>query len=420
MIALVDCNNFYASCERLFNPFLVNKPVIVLSNNDGCVVARSDEAKALGIEMGTPAFTIEDLLEKNQVQVFSSNYTLYGDLSDRVMFTVGGFADQVEVYSIDEAFLDLTSFRHHNLNDYALNIRSTVIKNTGIPVSIGIAPSKTLAKMANRFAKKTKKHIGLHCVDTEEKIKDLLQITEVADIWGVGNQYAKLLIKNGFNTALDFSKAPEEWVRKSMSVVGQRMYKELNGMPCIAFEQMPPKKRMICVARGFGKLLTEKRDVQEALTNYTAMVACKLRSEKLAAKMMHIFLQTNAFRTQDKQYFRSITIELPVATNSSRELIQYAGIGFRKIFRPGYNYNKTGCLVMELVPENQVQFGIFDREDRERDKKLMKSLDTINRVFGKNTVRFAVQGYGNKWKLRQLKLSPCYTTRINDMLTIRI
>jgi DNA polymerase V len=370
--------------------------------------------------MGTPAFTIEDLLIKNNVSVFSSNYTLYGDLSDRVMFTLGAFADQVEIYSIDEAFLDLTSFRYHDLSVYAQTIRNTVIQNIGIPVSVGIAPSKTLAKMANRFAKKTKKQIGFHCLDSTEKILELLQITEVADIWGVGTQYAKLLTRNGFHTAFDFSKAPEEWVRKNMSVVGQRMFNELNGIPCIAFEEMPAKKRMICVARGFGKLLTQKRDVQEALSNYTAMVAGKLRMEKLAANMMHIFLHTNVHRTQDKQYFRSMTIQLPVATNSTPELLHYANIGFEKIFRNGYNYNKTGCLVMELVPENQVQYGIFDRVDRDREKKLMKSLDAINRCFGRDVVRFAVQGYGRKWTLKQLKLSPRYTTRFHDMLTIRI
>jgi DNA polymerase V len=420
MIALIDCNNFYASCERLFNPLLQQKPVIVLSNNDGCVVARSDEAKALGIEMGTPAFMMEDLIRAHNVQVFSSNYTLYGDLSDRVMFTIGTFGDRVEIYSIDEAFLDLSSFRHYDLSAYGHTIRESVIKNTGIPVSIGIAPTKTLAKMANRFTKKTKKHIGVHCADTQDKITELLKFTEVKDIWGVGAQYAKLLTSNGFNTAFDFSNAPEEWVRKNMSVVGQRMYNELSGISCISWEYVPPKKKMICVARGFGKLLTEKKDILEALSNYTALVAAKLRTEKLATGVIHIFLQTNAHRQQDQQYFRSVNMQLPVASSSTPELIRYARKAFELIYRPGYNYNKTGCIAMELVPDNQVQYGIFDNENRERDSRLMKTLDAINRSFGKNLVRFALQGYGNKWKLRQQKLSPCYTTRIQDVLTIKI
>lgn len=420
MIALIDCNNFYASCERLFNPSLAKRPIIVLSNNDGCVVARSDEAKALGIEMGTPAFMIQELIDQHKVCVFSSNYTLYGDLSDRVMSTIANFGDRVEVYSIDEAFLDLTTFRHHHLSDYARKIRTSVIKNIGIPVSVGIGPSKTLAKMANRFTKKTKKHVGFHCLDTPEKIKEVLQYTEVKDIWGVGTQYAKLLTRNGFKTAWDFSNAPEEWVRKNMAVVGQRMYNELKGTPCISWEEVPPKKKMIGVARGFGKLLTEKQDVLEALSNYIALVASKLRAEQQATNAFHIFLQTNPHRQHDRQYFRSLTVQMPVATNSTPELLQYAHKAFNHIFRTGYNYNRTGFLAMELVPENQVQYGMFDSVNRERDSKLMKALDSINRSFGKNAVRFALQGYGNKWTLKQMKLSPCYTTRIQDVMTIKI
>jgi DNA polymerase V len=420
MIALVDCNNFYASCERLFQPALQNKPVVVLSNNDGCVIARSDEAKALGIDMGAPAFQIKELLQQHQVAVFSSNYALYGDLSDRVMNTLARFADEIEIYSIDEAFLNLTAFRYNNLTEYGLQIKNTVTQNTGIPVSIGIAPTKTLAKMANRFIKKRNKQLGVHCIDTMEKIKFILQQTEVKDIWGIGSQYTKLLTRNGFITAWDVSQAPEEWIRKNMSVVGQRMHNELKGISCIAFEEMPPKKKMVCVARGFGKLLSEKKDVMEALANYTAMVAAKLRSEQLAANTIQLFVQTNAHRSDDKQYFRSLTINLPVATNSTHELIRYAQQGLDTIYRPGYNYGKTGITAMELVPEQEVQYNIFDNENRARDSKLMKVMDMVNKSFGKNAVRFALQGFSASWKLRQLKLSPCYTTRIDDILTVKI
>jgi DNA polymerase V len=420
MIALVDCNNFYASCERLFQPRLQHKPIVVLSNNDGCVIARSEEAKMLGIQMGDPAFMIEQILQQHQVSVFSSNYTLYGDLSDRVMSTLSGFADHIEVYSIDEAFLQMDMGRHHDLTEYASTIRQTIIRNIGIPVSIGIAPSKTLAKMANRLAKKRYKAQGIHCLDTPEKMREALESTAVHDVWGIGAQYAKLLVKNKFHTAWDLAQAPEEWIRKNLSVVGQRLYNEIKGIPCIEFEELPPKKKMICVARGFGKLLTEKHEVLEALANYTAMVAAKLRSEQLAAAMIHIFLQTNAHRSEDKQYFRSLNINLPVATSNTHELIRHAREGFETIYRPGYNYSKTGCMAMELVPDNQVQYGIFDTANRSRDSKLMKAIDMVNRSLGQQAVRFALQGFSTKWKLRQLKLSPCYTTRINEVLTIKI
>lgn len=420
MIALVDCNNFYASCERLFQPRLQNRPIVVLSNNDGCVIARSDEAKELGIEMGAPSFLIESLLQQHNVSVFSSNYTLYGDLSDRVMTTLSQFADQLEVYSIDEAFLNLTAFRHHNLANYAHTIRNTVMQHIGIPVSIGIAPSKTLAKIANRLVKKKSKQLGVYCIDTKEKMQFALQLTPVKDIWGIGGQYTKLLTRNGFITAWDVSRAPEEWIRKNMSVTGQRMYNELNGTPCIAFEDMPPKKKMVCVARGFGKVLSEKNEVMEALANFTAMVAAKLRSEQLAANTIQIFVQTNAHRNNEPQYYRSLTIQLPEATNSTNELIRHAKEGLETIYRPGYNYNKTGCTAMELIPAAEVQYNIFDTENRARNSQLMKVVDIVNRSFGKNAVRFALQGFGTRWKLRQLKLSPCYTTRIDDVLTIKI
>src|SRR5205809_3501527 len=302
MIALVDCNNIYASCERLFNTSLKGKPVVVLSNNDGCVIARSDEAKALGIEMGTPAFIKEDFFIKNGVQIFSSNYTLYGSLSNRVMQSLTQFTPAIEFYSIDEAFLDFTNFEYTDFDALSKSIKKTIQQDIGIPVTVGLATSKTLAKMANRFAKKTKKDDGIHVADTTDKIREMLAFTEVNNIWGIGGQLSKLLVRNGFKTASDLVSAPEEWVRKNMSVKGQRLLNELKGIPCIEMEEIPPAKKMICVARGFGKLLTEKKDVQEALSNYASRVAEKLRQGKLCTSMIHVFLQTNTHRTQDKQY----------------------------------------------------------------------------------------------------------------------
>lgn len=421
MIGLVDCNNFYASCERLFQPKLRNRAVIVLSNNDGCVVARSDEAKALGIEMGAPAFQMQDIIERHNIAVFSSNYTLYGALSNRVITTLATFSPDIEVYSIDEAFLDLSGMQYLNLEKHALQMRQAVTCGVGIPISVGVAASKTLAKMANRFAKKTKKHIGVHILDSEEKTAEVLRFTQVEDIWGVGRQYAKLLRSNGFNTAYDLSKAPEEWVRKSMTVVGQRMWKELQGIPCIAFEETPPAKKNVCIAKSFGQLLTRQEDLQEALANYTAMAARKVRVQHTCASAINIFLQTNFFRTQDKQYSRSISIALPVATNDTAELLHYARRGLDRIFKKGYNFKRVGVMLLGLVPETQVQLGMFDKADREKNEKLMKVMDMINGKAGEGQlVKFAVQGTSRKWKLRQERLSRRYTTRLTEVLHIKV
>jgi DNA polymerase V len=274
--------------------------------------------------------------------------------------------------------------------------------------------------MANGFAKNTKKEVGVHVIDTGEKIEEVLKFTEVGDVWGIGAQYKKLLTKKGFKTAYDLIAAPEEWIRKNMSVVGQRMLNELKGTPCMELEKAPPAKKMICVARGFGKLLSEKKEVHEALSNYVSRVAEKLRMDKLCTNMIHVFVQTNAHRRQDRQYYASLNVQLPVATNSTNELLHYADEALNRIFRDGYNYNKTGYMAMELTPEEHVQYGIFDVTNRGRDKTMMKALDKINGSFGSNIVRFARQGYSKKWKLRQMKLSPCYTTRIEDVLTIKI
>lgn len=416
MVGLVDCNNFYASCERVFNPTLEGKPLVVLSNNDGCVIARSDEAKQLGIEMGTPAFMREEFFEKNNVAVFSSNYVLYGSLSERVLKTLQGFTPSIEMYSIDEAFLDLSDSK--DLHSLGKQIKKAVKQNLGIPVSVGIAPSKTLAKMANRFAKKMKKNIGVHVLDSNDKINEVLEFTAAGEIWGVGAQYAKLLLQNGIHTARDLVNTPEEWVRKNMHVVGQRTLNELKGIPCISLEEIAPKKKNICVARGFGTLLTEKKDIEEALANYVSMVARKLRKENVCCRQIHVFIQTNVHRREDRQYFQSLNVQLPVPTNSSIEMIQAANEALGIIFKPGYNFNKCGCIAVDLVPDNQVQFSMYDTINRDRDKKLMATLDIVNGRFGKDLVRFARQGYGQKWKLRQSKLSPCYTTRIDEILTI--
>jgi len=420
MFALVDCNNFYASCERVFNPKLEGKPIIVLSNNDGCAIARSEEAKALGVEMGTPAFMIEDLIRDNNIQVFSSNYSLYGDLSDRVMTILSSYAPQVELYSIDEAFLDLSQLAYEDLQELGQRIRATVRQHTGIPVTVGIAPTKTLAKMANRFAKKKRKDTGVHWLKGPEQILEALEFTAVGDIWGIGPQRAKLLLRNGFKTAADLIKAPEDWVLKQMTVVGQRLLNELRGIPSIEWELETPPKKSICTSRSFGKLMTEKKDISQAVANYTAACAEKLRTQNSCAEKIHLFLQTNPHRVEDPQYFRSITVPLTVASNNTPELTKTALWALNKIFRHGFKYMKCGIIVMDLVPATEVQSGLFDKKNRKKDGQVMQVLDKVNRQFGKELLRFAVQGYEKRYKLRQASLSPRYTTRIEEIVKVKL
>lgn len=421
MIALVDCNNFYASCERLFNPSLEGKPIVVLSNNDGCVIARSNEAKEIGIEMGAPAFMMKDFIALHHVAVFSSNYTLYGSLSNRVIKTIQEFTPRVEVYSIDEAFVDLTEFNHQDLYALGQKIRSTVKQHVGIPVTIGIAPTKTLAKMANRYAKKTQKNTGVFSLDCSDKIKEVLAWTEIADVWGIGAQHGRKLKWMGIKTAADFiEKLNPDWIRNNMSVVGERMYNELQGIPSIDWEEWVKPKKGICTARSFGKLLSEKKDIQEALSNYAASCAAKLRKQHSCANVITVLLQTNVHRTQDKQYSRNITLRLPVATSSSPEIIKFALKALDIIYKPGYNYKKTGAILSEIVPELEVQQSLFDDTNRSKSGQVMKCMDGLNQQFGKDLVRFAVQGYTRNWKLRQEKLSPCYTTNIDQVFIIKL
>lgn len=419
MIALVDVNNFYASCEKVFDPSLKGRPVVVLSNNDGCAIARSEEAKALGVEMGAPAFMIQEVLSRHKVAVFSSNYTLYGSMSERVVTILRSFVPKVEVYSIDEAFLDLSGFAYTDLFSLAIAIREKIISHTGLPVSIGIAPTKTLAKMANRYAKKRKKETGVHVADTEEKIKELLAATDTGDIWGVGRQYQQLLKEQGFATAESLLQAPEDWIRKNMSVKGLRLQFELRGIKAIEWEDTPPAKKNICTARSFGELLTDIRDISQAVASHAANCARKLRKEQSCCRKVHVFLQTNPYRSEDKQYLAGITLRLVVPSGSSHEIIKYAINGLRRIYKPGYKYLKAGVMVLDIVPQQQLQLGLFDTRDRAKDQALMKALDRSNHSFGKDIVRYGVQDYGKKWKLRSQKLSPCYTTRLEHIMHVK-
>ena len=415
MIGLVDCNNFYVSCERVFRPDLEGKPVIVLSNNDGCAISISDEAKALGIRMAVPVHMVMDVVKKYGIYMFSSNYTLYGDMSDRVMKTIASFVPRMEIYSIDETFLDLSEVPAGQLESLAKKIKSTVKQFTGIPVSIGIAKTKTLAKMANRFAKKTKKHVGVHVMQHENPVLEVLKYMKVEDVWGIGSEHAQRLNKINVHTAYDFVQLPEEWVRKNMTVVGLRMMKEMLGQNCIEWEFTRPKRKAVRSSRSFGQLITDKKDIEEAISNFAATCALKLRRENSCARTLQVWIETNPFRYDDKQYSRKITMKLEVATCNSGELIRQAMKGLDIIYTQGYNFMKAGVLVSDLVPSDNVQQGFFLPGEKKKNAKAMRIMDVLNNTYGSNTVRMAAQGYEKKWKLKAAMLSPCYTTNIHHV-----
>ncbi len=419
MLALVDCNSFYASCERVFDPSLAKKPVVVLSNNDGCIVARSDEAKRLGIKMGEPAFKIASFLKKSQVAVFSSNYTLYGDMSRRVMATLTQFTPELEIYSIDEAFLNLKGIPE-DLTSYGQRIKAKVYKDTGMPVSVGIAPTKALAKIANRQAKKKPANRGVLVLDNQEKIKRALQTTLVEEVWGIGRQYGKMLRSRNIQTAWDFVNQPASWVKKKMTIVGWRLQKELAGEAHLELELEEKAKKTICTSRSFGNMLTDYAPLREAVANYANACALKLRRQRTCAGEIMVFINTNTFNPKDAQYAKNALLKLPMATNDSIELVKYALTLLRMIYRPGYRYKKAGVIVSAIVPADEVQVSLFDDIDRAGHKQLMATMDSINDRFGDNTVKLAALGNGKEWRLRQERLSPLYTTRWSDIIKVKV
>jgi len=414
IFALVDCNNFYASCERVFNPRLAGQPIVVLSNNDGCVVARSNEAKVLGIKMGMPEFQIRPLLRAHHVHIFSSNYTLYGDLSQRVMETLEQFCPDLEIYSIDEAFLSLSGFTLHNLTEYGRTIGSTVKRWTGIPVSVGIAETKTLAKIANRVAKRTPDMGGvcdlLACPDREA----LLGRVAVDDVWGIGPTYALLLKQRGIATALQLRQADDQWIRKQMGIVGLRLVYELRGRACLDLEACPAPKQGITCSRAFGRSVCTLAEMEEAVSSYVSRAAEKLRGEGLAVTVLTVFVMTNKFKDAP-QYRNSVTCSLPVGTDATSELIRSALRGLRSIYRDGYQYKKAGVMCTALVPAGQVQPDLFDRQDRPRSKRLMGALDAINDRWGAGTLDYASSGFTKAWKTQCHRRSPAYTTDWNSL-----
>ncbi len=412
MIGLLDCNNFYASCERAFNPLLKSVPVIVLSNNDGCVIARSNEAKSVGIKMGIPAFKVKDLIEKNHVHVFSSNYALYGDMSERVMNILKSEVENVEVYSIDEAFLDLSEFTDR---DRVKSIREKVLKWTNLPVSIGVAATKSLSKVANQIAKKSSVD-GIYILEGDKDITKALKQFPVADLWGIGRRYARKLKGLKINTALEFRNLNENWVRKNMSVNGVRLQKELKGEKCFDLEIMSQRKKNICTSRSFGKEIQSYTRLVEALSSFASSCAMKLRLQKSCCSNISVFILTNPHNSNIEQQHSYLTLQFDTPTSDSMEIVKMAVKGLKMIYKKGATYKKAGVIVGNTTPNNQVQMSLFDKIKRNKRKRLMNSVDKINALMGRNTVRIASQGYGRKWKLRQERLSPCYTTCFSDIL----
>jgi DNA polymerase V len=418
LFALIDCNNFYVSCERLFQPMLHGKPVVVLSNNDGCVIARSDEAKALGIPMGLPAFKLAHLVKEHSIEVYSSNYTLYGDLSARVMTTLTQWTPDVEVYSIDEAFLQFSPLPLDALTTYGQSMRATIQQWTGIPVSIGIGPTKTLAKLANRLAKRSTEAKGVVALMSPAQIEATLTQTPIEDIWGIGPGYTRRLKAHEIRTALQLRQVNDRWVRQKLGTVGLRLVWELRGIACLPLERCPSPQQSLMVSRSFGRPITTLSEMREAVATYTTRAAEKLRKSHLATGVLTVFLMTNRF-TDEPQYSNSVTRSFPVATQDTAELMRYALRGIEQTFHEGYRYQKAGVILTALVPAHQIQTHLFDGQDRERSKQLMAAIDTINKEWGTGTIRYADVGLRPAWMMRCARRSPRYTTRWEELAVVQ-
>jgi len=419
MYALIDCNNFYASVERVFSPDLKNKPVVVLSNNDGCVIARSNEAKALGIPMGAPAFEYESLFIKNQVKVFSANFALYGDMSQRVMDILSSYSPEIEIYSIDEAFLKFDGFEHFNLQDLGNEMCYKVKKWTGIPVSVGIAPTKALAKVANRIAKKFPKETkGVYIIDTEEKRIKALKWLKVEDIWGIGRQHTKRLNAFKVFTAYEFTQLDDAWVKKNLAIVGLRLKHDLQGIPTLDLEEYQIKKT-IATTRSFDKNYTKLEELQERVSTFAVSCAEKLRKQHSCCNSLMVFIHSNYHRDDLPQYGRNIVITLPYPTNSSIELSKFANLALKRIFKSGYHYKKAGVIVMDFTQENNRQLNLFENTDS-RHYPLMKAVDLLNKIHGQQKIRLGSQDTKRVWKMRQEKLSPRYSTKLSDIITVHV
>ncbi len=416
-IALVDCNSFYVSCERLFNPRIRKKPVVVLSNNDGCIISRSNEAKALGIKMGEPYFKARDIILKNKVEVFSSNYSLYGDLSRRVMRTLKRFNSDIEVYSIDEAFMDLSNYTDMEVETVGREIRQTVLKWTGIPTSIGIAKTKTLSKVANHIAKK--KQSGVTSLIGIENLDPILEKVEINDVWGVGRQLTKFYQKNGIYNAKQLKNKSNTWIKKSSNVLSSRTAMELRGVPCIDIETTQTKRKSCVVSRSFGKRIETFQELKEAVANYCLNASEKIRSESLVAKAITVFVRTSPFQRNFGYYSNSKTVDFPIATNNSIETVKTAVASLESIFKNGYRYQKAGVMLTGLSNADGKK-NLFSSEKDEKINSLMRSIDNTNYRYGRATLSLASAGVHKKWNMRRQYSSKIDTADFYSLPKIRI
>ena len=418
MYALVDCNNFYASCERVFNPNLQNKPVAVLSNNDGCVIARSDEAKKLNLPMGAPIFKWENFCKHHKVTVLSSNYPLYGDMSTRVMTILEQFSPNVEVYSIDEAFIDLTGFDHHNFNDYGTSIRNRILKWTGIPTCVGIAPTKALCKVANKIARKFPKETGgVYVIDSDEKHLKALKWTAIKNVWGIGRRLEKRLIVKGCKTAFDFTQLSDDWVRLNFSITEWKLKKDLEGIPTIEFE-IKQTKRSIATTRSFEQTYSNIENITERVSTFAACCAEKLRAQKTSCHMVIVLLSSDRHKRDVAQHNASKTIVFPYPTDSTLSITKASVEAVKTIFKAGIKYKRAGIIVTGLVPTDNHQLNLFLHENP-KHKPLMSAIDRLNKKFKTTTIKLANQDLQRTWKMKQERLSPKYTTKINDIITVK-
>ncbi|WP_409415910.1 Y-family DNA polymerase [Flavobacterium sp. PS2] len=419
MFALVDCNNFYASCQRVFEPHLIGKPVVILSNNDGCVIARSDEAKLAGVPMGAPAFKFEALFKEKNIYVYSSNYALYGDMSNRVMNMLRTYTPDIELYSIDEAFLKFSGFELFDLHNLGLDMRKKITRGTGIPVSVGFAPTKVLAKVANKIARKfSERTQNVYSIDNDEKRIKALKWTKIEDVWGIGRKHAKRLKQKNILTAYQFTQLSDAWVRKEMAVVGLRLKHELEGKPTLDLEA-PRNKKMIATTRSFETKYATYDEISERVSTFTASCAEKLRRQGCHCNMVTVFIQTNYLANDQSQYSRSITINTDFPTNSTIELNQAAQRGLKEIYKTGYSYKRAGVVVMGLTPNDETQLNLFSTSNP-KHQPLMSVIDKMNLSYGDNKVKFGVQSLGRQWKMKQERLSPKFSTKLKDVITIEV
>lgn len=425
IFALIDCNNFYVSCERVFNASIQHTPVIVMSNNDGCVIARSNEVKKLGIKMGQPIFQIRHLITQHHIQLFSSNFSLYADMSARVMEVLRAFAPTVEVYSIDEAFLDLTSLDDSDdLTCYGRQIQQRVLQATGIPVSVGIASTKTLAKIAAHWVKHHPEYTGVLDLShaTEQDMDALLSHVPVEEIWGIGPQYGLYLKSKAIMTAKDLKDCDEKRVRKRLTIVGERTILELRGISCLPVDAFTKAKKGIMSSKSFGRPINRLEELTEAVATYTARCAEKLRSQDSLTSQLTVYLRTSLFNTSVPHYANSFSLSIPYPTSSTCELIKHALFALHLIYKEGYQYQKAGVSFSHIVPDDTLQpdlFHDFSLEQHYKHARVMAIVDAINRTYGRDTLFFAVQGISRPWNMKQEQLSPRFTTRWSDILTVQ-